>query len=78
MTPKLETLLHKLGDAAYEEMLRYYCAPKMEGICLETVRCLRVVLRHFGFAASPVSLFLRPRRLLGPFPPPLRLGHRAR
>jgi len=58
MTPKLETLLHKLGDAAYEEMLRYYCAPKMEGICLETVRCLRVVLRHFGFAASPVSLFV--------------------
>jgi hypothetical protein len=58
MTPKLATLLHKLGDSAYEEMLRYYCAPKTEGICLETVRCLRAVLRHFGFAASPVSLFV--------------------
>lgn len=58
MTSKLERLLHTLGDVAYEEMLRYYETPQMEGICLETTRCLRVVLRHFGFEASPVSIFI--------------------
>lgn len=58
MTPRLEQLLSKLGGIASEEMLRYYGDSQTTGICLETSRCMRVVLRHFGFDPRPVSVFI--------------------
>jgi hypothetical protein len=58
MTPRLQHLLGQLEEVAHDEMLRYYDDSGVRGICLETARCLRIVLRHFGFNAYPQSVFI--------------------
>jgi hypothetical protein len=58
MTPRLQNLLGQLEEVVHDEMLRYYDDSGVRGICLETARCLRIVLRHFGFNANPLSVFI--------------------
>ena len=58
MTPKLKLLLTKLTPIVRGEMLNFYEGQSTSGICLETSRCLRVVLRHYGFDPRPCSVFI--------------------
>ena len=58
MTPKLQSLLTTLAPIVRKEMLNYYDENRSVGFCLETSRCLKVVLRHYGFDAHPCSVFI--------------------
>lgn len=58
MTPKLQSLLTRLAPIVRSQMLSYYEENLTTGFCLETSRCLKVVLRHYGFDAYPCSVFI--------------------